>query len=95
MRKSSWNHRIVRREYPDAAPSERVLFAIHEAHYLDGRCTGITQDPVPLVADNLEGLAWALGRMQSALSAPILDYETRAEILPADPRLLGFLEGSA
>lgn len=76
----TWNHRVVRREYPEAVEDERVSYQIHEAHYEDGRCVAITVEPIAAYGADLDELRWVLERMLAALDKPILDYETRTEV---------------
>lgn len=81
MAESHWNHRVVRREYPDAALVEdRVQYGIHEAYYHNDVCDAITQEPVAVTSSAPDGLLETLERMRRALQLPILDYETRQEI---------------
>ncbi len=73
--KYHWNHRVVR--YEDGS------LGIHEAHYstpgaASGKCS-ITEYPVGVVSDDLEGLRWVLEHMLKALDKPILDYKTQEE----------------
>ena len=79
-----WNHRVVRRTYPDGT----TTLSIHEAFCdSDGLVWGITEDPVsPLAVENFprcpddarEGipeLKEVLGWMLKACDTPILDYD--------------------
>jgi len=82
-----WNHRVVRREFPEATPDDRVLYAIHEAYYEPGERKvpwAVAVDPTPVIGQSVEQLRETLQRMLRALDTPVLDYETRQE-LPADP----------
>jgi hypothetical protein len=76
-----WNHRVVKRTYP--APSNETCYQIHEAYYgLDGdNKPSITANPVDVSAESVEGLREVLKQMLLALNTPVLDYETREEIL--------------
>ena len=76
-----WNHRVVRRVFPNG----EVSYAILEAHYKQkgataGPCS-LTLDPIAPSAEDIEGLRWVLQKMLEALSKPILDYETGEECI--------------
>lgn len=78
---STWNHRVVRREYPKAVPEERILYGVHEAYYdSEGVCFSVTRDPTPAYGATLDEVRRELERMLAALEKPVLDYETREEI---------------
>lgn len=75
-----WNHRVVRRVFPDA-PGTPVLYGIHEA-FCDnqGRVWGITEEPVRVTSDGEEpdpvaALRWTLDKMLKALDKPVIDYD--------------------
>jgi hypothetical protein len=77
----TWNHRVVRRVYPDASPLENVQHEIHEAYYDEkGECDMITVDAIPPTGGTVEELRECLAMMTRALDHPVLDYETRKEI---------------
>lgn len=77
----SWNHRVVRREYPDAAIEEdRVFYQIHETYYLGEDTPSITEEPSRLMEQDMGQLRATLERMLRCLDAPVLDYETRKEL---------------
>jgi hypothetical protein len=77
----TWNHRVVRRVYPDAAKSEEVLYSIHECYYDEnGKLDMMTEDGIDPVGDDLEGLRWTLEHMLAALDKPVVDYETREDL---------------
>lgn len=70
----TWNHRLVRRTYPDAA--QGVWFGIHEAYYDDdGKIYAITEEPVAPCGEAVEELREEISRMARALSAPVVIYE--------------------
>ena len=73
-----WNHRVVRRVYPDG----EVHFQIHEAFYgIDGEDkVSITNDPTGIVADSLDGLKEVVQWVSGCLDKPVLDWETREPI---------------
>jgi len=75
-----WNHRVVRRTYPDGS----VLLGIHEAFCdSEGRVWGITEDPIaPLVEapeETVDDLKKVIGWMLNACDAPVLDYDKISE----------------
>lgn len=71
----TWNHRVVRRGYPNG----EHLYEIHEVYYdSEGKIEFMTEDPIDPVGDNLEELRVTLERMTRCLDKPVLDYETRA-----------------
>lgn len=76
-----WNHRVVRRVYPNDGEGY-VEYAVHEAFYgLDGdNKPSITEEPDSPHGETLEELREDLQRMLRVLDAPVLDYETREEI---------------
>lgn len=79
----TWNHRVVRREHPEAVVEwERVSYAIHEAHYEAGarKPYAITTEPVAPYGETLDEVRETLDRMRRACEAPVLDYETREEV---------------
>jgi hypothetical protein len=68
----SWNHRVVRREYP----SGEVMYQIHEVYYNQARkADSCTQEPVSLMAEDLEDLRWTLQKMLACIDRPTLDYD--------------------
>ena len=82
---SHWNHRVVRREYPESAdPEEQVLLGIHETYYDvgDGPLPMFTEEPIRVMETSVEALRETLQRMLAALDKPVLDYKTREEITP-------------
>lgn len=79
---SHWNHRVVRRTYPDGT----VILGVHEAFCdSNGLVWGVTQDPVrPIVVDHgidgipgetVDDLKQVINWMLNACDAPILDYD--------------------
>jgi len=81
-----WNYRVMRHEpdAPDAADGKReVWYAIHEVFYqtdsaddrsVDASETRYTEDPVAVVADDVDEMRWVLEQMLAALDKPILEY---------------------
>lgn len=70
----SWNHRVVRHKEPKMGDE---YLAIHEVYCMDddGKVSCMTEEPVKLIADDLEGLEWSLKMMLKATMKPILDAE--------------------
>lgn len=68
----SWDYRIVVREFEDGEEPE---YAIHEAHYDDDGVIFVTQDPVGVMSETLEGLREEVESIARALDAPALRYE--------------------
>ena len=78
-----WNYRVMRHQ-PNPARGEReVWYAIHEVFYrndavddrtVDSSETGYTEEPVAVVADDVDGLRWVLEQMLAALDKPVLEY---------------------
>lgn len=78
----TWNHRVMRREYPEQAMEEdRVQYGIHEVYYdADGKPEMHTQEPTRISEMSLDQLRSTVGRIALALAKPVLDFETRQEI---------------
>ena len=68
----SWDYRVVVREFEDGTEPE---YAIHEAHYDDDGSIFVTQNPVGVMSETLEGLAKELKYIARALHAPLLRYK--------------------
>ena len=80
-----WNHRVVRRNYKGAYPE--TLYSIHETFYgLDGELPVFTTDPSDVSGESVGELRQTLQWMLKALDKPVLDYETREEVAPTEPR---------
>lgn len=68
----SWNHRVVKRTYPNGD----VSFGIHEVFYDDnGNVTGCTEDPIGIVEDTKQDLYTTLNLLFDAFSKDVLIYE--------------------
>ena len=66
----TWNHRVIRKVY-----KSETLLGIHEVFYNDkGVPELVTNNPVKVVGDNLEGMQQTLDWMQKALGEPILEF---------------------
>ena len=73
----TWNYRIVRR-----ISGDDFLYAIHEAYYdKSGLCDAITQDAVGISGDTLEELREDYKMKKEAFRFPVLDYDTRKDIV--------------
>jgi len=51
------------------------MLSIHEVHYDSGddsHPTGCTQNPTPVLSEDIEGIKWVLNAMLGALKKPIL-----------------------
>jgi hypothetical protein len=74
----TWNHRVIRETQPDGSE----WLGIHEVHYReDGRPRAYTAEPIGVVGETLEELAWVLDHMRIALGKPVLsdaDFEPPA-----------------
>lgn len=68
----SWDYRVVVREFEDGREPE---YAIHEAHYDDDGVTFVTQDPVGVMSETMDGLRKEVDWIARALDAPPLRYE--------------------
>lgn len=76
----SWNHRIVRKKTPwtdsDGVQKEHVSYGVHEAYYTeDGKVSMITENPVDLDSDTLDGLKISWDQALEAFGQPILDFD--------------------
>ena len=79
---SHWDHRVVRKTYPDGT----VMLSIHEAFCdTEGRVWAITQDPISPRVDatnneeTVEDLKKVIGWMLMACVKPILDADSIPE----------------
>ena len=68
----TWGYRVVVREFEDGEEPE---YAIHEAHYDDDGVMFVTQNPVGVISETLEGLAEEVAHIGRALNAPPLRYK--------------------
>ena len=69
----TWNYRVVKQIHHSPSGDE-ILFQIHEV-YCDGDTGDMTENPVPLVSETIEGLKEVLERIGEALEMPVLDYD--------------------
>lgn len=97
IRLGAWNHRVVRKEYPLAAPDERYILGIHEAHYR-GPADDTVDDPFEglavLEARRAEGVRLPLDRKPHAITTePVtVQGETIAELRETLERMLRALD---
>lgn len=84
--RSTWNYRIMRRQYVDTVDGQSVTteaFEMYECHYRqpsDALPEGWAETPVTVSADDIAGVVWMLSKMTEAASKPTLEYETGKEI---------------
>ena len=77
----SWNHRVVRRFYPNTHMDDSILYEIHEVYYdKDGTIGSITQEPISIMEETVDDLRKTVERLTKCLESPIIDYETLEEI---------------
>jgi len=77
----SWNHRVVRRIYPNTHMDDSILYEIYEVYYRkDGTTEGLTEQPISIGEESLEDLKTTLQRITKCLDNPIIDYDTLKEI---------------
>ncbi len=68
----SWNHRVVRRVWPD---NPEPTFEVHEVYYAeDGTPNGMTATAASPMGVTPDELASELRMMLAALDKPILEY---------------------
>lgn len=77
----SWNHRVVRRIYPNTHMDDSIVYQIHEVYYDEnGAINSITSEPINIVEESVEDLKTTLQRIIKCLDNPIIDYDTLKEI---------------
>ena len=77
----SWNHRVVRRFYPNTHMDDSILYEIHEVYYdKDGTIGSITQEPISIMEETVDDLRKTVERLTKCLESPIIDYETLEEL---------------
>lgn len=63
--------------------TENVMLGIHEVYYDEnGKPSGWSESPRPIMEYNINGLSRMLKNMLEAVEKPVLDYESGAEISP-------------
>jgi len=76
-----WNHRVVKRIWYPGTELEEVTYAIHEAYYDENNnVTSITENPVDVRGEDIDGLKWVLEKMGKCLEHPIINYEDLVNI---------------
>lgn len=72
-----WNHRVVHRIYPEAAPSDNEFWQIHEVYYSEvGAAPNMfTEEPVAPRGSTREELREVLEMMLKALDKPDVEYD--------------------
>jgi len=77
----TWNHRVVRRTYPNTHMDDSILYEIHEVYYNeDGTIGSITEEPISIIEESVEDLKSTIERLTKCLTTPIIDYDTLQEI---------------
>lgn len=77
----SWNHRIVRRIYPNVHMDDSILYEVHEVYYdEEGKIDSITQEPINIMEETVDDLRKTVERLTKCLEQPIIDYDTLQEI---------------
>lgn len=79
----SWNHRVVRRFYPNTHMDDSMLYEIYEVYYdKDGKINGLTEEPIRIREESMDDLRKTMERLTKCLEQPIIDYDTLQEIKP-------------
>lgn len=77
----SWNHRVVRRFYPNTHMDDSMLYEIYEVYYdKDGNINGLTEEPIKIREETVDDLRKTIERLTKCLESPIIDYNTLQEI---------------
>jgi hypothetical protein len=77
----SWNHRVVRRFYPNTHMDDSILYEIHEVYYdKDGTIGSITEEPISIMEETVDDLKKTVERLTKCLESPIIDYDTLQEV---------------
>ena len=77
----SWNHRVVRRFYPNTHMDDSMLYEIYEVYYKeDGTIDGITEEPIRIREESIDDLRKTMERLTQCLTKPIINYDTLQEI---------------
>lgn len=77
----SWNHRVVRRFYPNTHIDDSMLYEIYEVYYnQDGTINGITEEPIRIREETVDDLRKTVERLTKCLNNPVIDYDTFKEI---------------
>ena len=77
----SWNHRVVRRFYPNTHMDDSMLYEIYEVYYdKEGKIEGLTEEPIKIREETVDDLRKTIERLTKCLEQPIIDYDTLQEI---------------
>jgi len=77
----SWNHRVIRRIYPNVHMDDSILYEVHEVYYdEEGNIGSITQEPINIMEETVDDLRKTVERLTKCLEQPIIDYDTLEEI---------------
>lgn len=77
----SWNYRVVKRTESVPHFGEPVIsYGIHEVYYNEnGKITGLTVEPIKIIADNHLELYDTIDRITKSLNKKTVIYETLEE----------------
>ena len=77
----SWNHRVVERtEKVPHFGEPFISYGIHEVYYNEnGKITGLTVEPIKIIADNHLELYDTIDRITKSLNKKTVIYETLEE----------------
>jgi hypothetical protein len=79
----SWNHRVVRRFYPNTHMDDSMLYEIYEVYYnSDGTINAIMGEPIRIREESIDDLRQTVERLTKCLEQRIIDYDTLQEIKP-------------
>ena len=71
-----WNYRLIHCTYRYDDGTTEDTYAIHEVYYTKkGKPRAVTAEPVRLISEAPDGVAWQLKKIRRALKEPVLDYE--------------------
>lgn len=76
----SWDYRILAIPYTGKTleDSRECFFQIHEVHYnKKGKPKSYTENPVPVLAESMQGIKFILKAMKDATKKPILYHGDR------------------
>ncbi len=75
---STWDHRVVRRNYEYGSGQSEEIFAIHEVYYNNaGEIESMTENPTIPIGNDLEELKKVLENFMTALSKPVIEYDIK------------------
>lgn len=77
----SWNHRVIRRFYPNTHMDDSMLYEIYEVYYdKEGKIEGLTEEPIKIREETVDDLRKTIERLTKCLEQPTIDYDTLQEI---------------